>query len=280
MKFHAGRLTSRFWMGSVFLFLYLPIVTLVVLSFNDSPMVTSWGGWSMRWYAALMKDAEIISGFRLSLEIAFLTGCSSVVLGTLAAITLHRFKRFPGRTLFAGMVNSPLVMPEVIIGLSLLLMLVSVQNMFGFPDRGFATIWLGHTLLGMAYATVVVHSRLHEMSPSLEEAAQDLGALPAQVFFLITLPLISQALASAWLLTFTLSLDDVVISAFLNGPGSTTMPITIFSRARLGLNPSVNTVATLTVVVVSIGVLTASVWMSRRERRRAQEMAAAYRKVD
>ena len=277
MKIHAGRLTSRFWMGGVFLFLYLPIVTLVVLSFNASPMVTSWGGWSMRWYAALMKDAEIISGFRLSLEIAFLTGCSSVVLGTLAALSLHRFKRFPGRTLFAGMVNSPLVMPEVIIGLSLLLMLVSVQRLFGFPERGFGTIWLGHTLLGMAYATVVVLSRLQEVSPSLEEAAQDLGCRPLQVFFLVTLPLISQAIASAWLLTFTLSLDDVVLSAFLSGPGSTTMPITIFSRARLGLSPSVNTVATITVAVVSVAVIAASVLMARAERRRAQEVAAAYR---
>lgn len=275
-----GRSTGLAWMGGVYVFLYLPIFTLIVLSFNASPLVTSWGGFSLRWYEALAQDREIIDGFKLSLQIAFATGCSSVVLGTLAAITLHRFKRFPGRTLFAGMVNSPLVMPEVIIGLSLLLMLVSVQKMFGFPDRGFVTIWLGHTLLGMAYATVVVLSRLQEMSPSLEEAAQDLGALPAQVFFLVTLPLISQALASAWLLTFTLSLDDVVISAFLNGPGSTTMPITIFSRARLGLNPSVNTVATLTVAIVSIGVLTASVWMSRIEKRRAREMAAAYRKVD
>ena len=275
-----GRGTAFAWMGGVYVFLYLPIITLMLFSFNASPMVTHWGGFSLRWYEALLQDSEIIEGFKLSLKIAFATGCSSVVLGTLAAITLHRFKRFPGRTLFAGMVNSPLVMPEVIIGLSLLLMLVSVQRIFGFPDRGFGTIWLGHTLLGMAYATVVVLSRLQEMSPSLEEAAQDLGALPAQVFFLITLPLISQALASAWLLTFTLSLDDVVISAFLNGPGSTTRPITIFSRARLGLNPSVNTVATLTVLVVSIGVLAASVWMSRLEKRRALEMAAAYRKVD
>ncbi|MDP3652059.1 MAG: ABC transporter permease subunit [Rhodoferax sp.] len=279
MKFNLGRMTSRFWMGAVFLFLYLPILTLVVLSFNASPMVTSWGGWSLRWYEALAADTEILSGFFLSLQIAFLTACSSVVLGLLAALSLHRFKRFPGRTLFTGMVNSPLVMPEVIIGLSLLLMLVSVQRMFGFPERGLATIWLGHTLLGMAYATVVVQSRLQEMSPQLEEAAQDLGCRPLQVFFLVTLPLISQAIGSAWLLTFTLSLDDVVLSAFLSGPGSTTMPIVIFSRARLGLSPSVNTVATLTVVVVSIGVLAASVLIARAERRRAQEMAAAYRAV-
>lgn len=277
MSNNAGRLKSRLWMAVVFLFLYLPILTLVVLSFNASPIVTQWGGWSLRWYSELANDTEIVSGFVLSLEIAFLTACSSVVLGTLAALTLHRFKRFPGRTLFAGMVNSPLVMPEVIIGLSLLLMLVSVQRMFGFPERGLATIWLGHTLLGMAYATVVVQSRLQEMSPQLEEAAQDLGCRPLQVFFLVTLPLIAQAIGSAWLLTFTLSLDDVVLSAFLSGPGSTTMPITIFSRARLGLSPSVNTVATLTVAVVSLGILIASVAMARAERRRALEMAAAYR---
>jgi putrescine transport system permease protein len=277
MKISAGRITSKVWMGAVFFFLYLPIVTLVVLSFNASPMVTNWGGWSLRWYGALINDVEIIAGFKLSLEIAFLTACGSVVLGTLAALSLTRFKRFPGRTLFAGMVNSPLVMPEVIIGLSLLLMLVSVQRAFGFPDRGVMTIWFGHTLLGMAYATVVVQSRLQEMSPQLEEAAQDLGCRPLQVFFLVTLPLISQAIASAWLLTFTLSLDDVVLSAFLSGPGSTTMPIVIFSRARLGLSPSVNSVATLTVAVVGVGVLLASLWIAREERRRAREMSAAYK---
>ena len=277
MKFHAARITSRAWLGTVFVFLYLPILTLIVLSFNASPMVTHWGGWSLRWYAALAQDVELISGFKLSLQIAFLSACASVVLGTLAALALTRFKRFAGRTLFAGMVSSPLVMPEVIIGLSLLLMLVSVQRAFGFPERGLMTIWLGHTLLGMAYATVVVQSRLQEMSQSLEEAAQDLGCRPGQVFFLVTLPLISQAIGAAWLLTFTLSLDDVVLSAFLSGPGSTTMPITIFSRARLGLNPSVNTVATLTVLVVGIGVVLASLWIARTERRRAQEMAAAYK---
>lgn len=273
----AGTTLSWFWIGAVYLFLYLPIATLVILSFNASPMVTSWGGWTLHWYSELAKDEEIINGFILSLKIAFLTACSSVLLGTLAALAITRNKRFPGRTMMVGMVNSPLVMPEVIIGLSLLLMLVSVQRALGFPERGLLTIWLGHTLLGTAYATVVVQSRLQEMSASLEEAAQDLGCRPWQVFFLVTLPLISQAIASAWLLTFTLSLDDVVLSAFLSGPGSTTMPITIFSRARLGLTPSVNTVATLTVLVVSIGVITASVWMARAERRRSREMAAAYR---
>ena len=277
MKFNAGRLTSRVWLGAVFAFLYLPILTLIVLSFNGSPMVTHWGGWSLRWYEALADDVEIIAGFKLSLQIAFLTACASVVLGTLAALALTRFKRFPGRTLFVGMVNSPLVMPEVIIGLSLLLMLVSVQRAFGFPDRGLLTMWFGHTLLGMAYATVVVQSRLHEMNPQLEEAAQDLGCRPWQVFFLVTLPLISQAIGSAFLLTFTLSLDDVVLSSFLSGPGSTTMPITIFSRARLGLSPSVNTVATLTVAVVSVGVVLANLWLSHAQRKRSKEMSAPFR---
>ncbi len=271
------RVRAVVWMALVFVFLYLPIVTLVVLSFNASPMVTSWGGWSLKWYSALADDEEMISGFRLSLSIATLTAFSSVFLGTLAALSLHRFKRFRARTLFVGMVNAPLVMPEVIIGLSLLLMLVSVQRLFGFPERGFSTIWLGHTLLGMAYATVVVLSRLQEVSPSLEEAAQDLGCRPLQVFFLVTLPLIVQAIGSAWLLTFTLSLDDVVLSAFLSGPGSTTMPITIFSRARLGVSPSVNTVAAITVAVVSVAVVSASIFMARAQRRRDQEMAAAYR---
>jgi putrescine transport system permease protein len=273
----AGDITSRLWLLGGFFFLYLPIATLIVLSFNASPLVTSWAGFSFKWYGALVRDAAIIEGFLLSLKIAFLSATASVVLGTFAAVALVKFKRFPGRTLLSGMVNSPLVMPEVIIGLSLLLMLVSIQRATGFPERGVLTIWIGHTLLGMAYATVVVMSRLREMNPQLEEAALDLGARPWQVFFLITLPLISQALMSAWLLSFTLSLDDVVLSAFLSGPGSTTLPITIFSRAKLGLNPTVNAVATLTVLVVSIGVVAASVWLARLERRRAQEMAAAFK---
>jgi putrescine transport system permease protein len=278
MNTRSERAVSLVWIGAVFLFLYLPILTLVVLSFNDSSMVTRWGGWSLRWYRELSNDTELINGFVLSLKIAFMTATSSVILGTLAALSMHRFKRFPGRTLFAGMVHSPLVMPDVIIGLSLLLMLVSVERLFGFPERGMGAIWLGHTLLGMAYATVVVQSRLQELNPKLEEAAQDLGCRPLQVFFLVTLPLISQAIGAAWLLTFTLSLDDVVLSSFLSGPGSTTMPIAIFSRARLGLNPSVNTVATLTVAVVGVGVFVASIMMARSERRRLAEVAATYRR--
>jgi putrescine transport system permease protein len=277
MKNRAGDITSVIWLVAGFAFLYLPIVTLITLSFNESPLVTTWTGFSFKWYGELVKDVPIIEGFVLSIKIALMTATASVVLGTFAAVAITKFKRFPGRTLLTGMVNSPLVMPEVIIGLSLLLMLVSVQRATGFPDRGMLTIWLGHTLLGMAYATVVVVSRLQEMNPQLEEAGLDLGAKPWQVFFLITLPLISQALMSAWLLTFTLSLDDVVLSAFLSGPGSTTLPITIFSRARLGLNPTVNAVATLTVLVVSVGVVVVSLWLSKMEKRRAREMAAAFR---
>ncbi|MFS2138017.1 ABC transporter permease subunit [Duganella sp. Dugasp56] len=268
---------GRGWLSLGYLFLYLPIVVLVVFSFNSSRQDMVWSGFSTRWYSELMNDGEIISGFGLSLKIAVLTACSSVILGTFTAFVLNRYRRFAGRTLFAGMASAPLVMPEVIIGLSLLLMMVSVQKMFGFPERGMGTIWLGHTLLGMAYAAVVVQSRLQEMSKSLEEAAMDLGCRPHQVFFLVTLPNITQALASAWLLTFTLSLDDVVLSAFLSGPGSSTMPIVIFSRARLGLDPRVNAVAALTILVVSIGVIASSLYLARAERLRQRQVSAAFK---
>jgi putrescine transport system permease protein len=225
----------------------------------------------------------MLAGLWLSLKIAFLTACGSIVLGTLAAFTLVKYRRFRGRTLFGGMVNAPLVMPEVVVGLSLLLMMVSLQGWterlfgVGFPERGMLTIWLGHLLIGMAYAAVVVQSRLQDLNPQLEEAAQDLGARPHQVFWLVTLPMIAQALGSAWLLTFTLSLDDVVLSAFLSGPGSTTMPLVIFSRAKLGLNPSVNAVATVIVVIVAIGVVAASWLIANAERKRSREIAAATR---
>ena len=266
---------GRGWLSMGYLFLYLPIVVLVVFSFNSSRQDMVWTGFSLQWYAALMNDSEIISGLGLSLRIALMTACASVVLGTFAAFVLNRYHRFTGRTLFAGMVSAPLVMPEVIIGLSLLLMLVSVQKVFGFPERGMMTIWIGHTLLGMAYAAVVVQSRLQEMNKSLEEAAMDLGCKPYQVFFLVTLPNIKQALGSAWLLTFTLSLDDVVLSAFLSGPGSSTMPIVIFSRARLGLDPRVNAVAALTILVVTIGVIASSLYIARNERLRQKQISSA-----
>ena len=271
------QLFGRGWLAGGFFFLYLPIFALIVYSFNDSPLPTKWGGFTLKWYATLANDTEMIAGLWLSLKIAFFTACGSVLLGTLAAFSLVKYRRFTGRTLFSGMVNAPLVMPEVIIGLSLLLMLVSMQRWLGFPERGALTIWIGHLLLGLAYATVVIQARLQDMNPSLEEAASDLGAKPWQVFVLVTLPLISQALMSAWLLTFTLSLDDVVLSAFLSGPGSTTMPLVIFSRARLGLSPSINAVATVIIVVVSIGVIAASYVIARNERRRSREMAEAQR---
>ena len=277
--FGAGfaRLFARGWLGAGYLFLYLPIVALVIYSFNDSPLPSVWAGFTLKWYAKLATDNEMLSGLWLSLKIAFFTACGSVVLGTLAAFALVKYTRFRGRTLFGGMVSAPLVMPEVIVGLSLLLMLVSVQRALGFPERGTLTIWLGHLLLGMAYATVVVQARLQELNPQLEEAAMDLGARPAQVFTLVTLPMIAQSLVSAWLLTFTISLDDVVLSAFLSGPGSTTMPLVIFSRARLGVNPSVNAMATVIISVVFIGVITASYLIARAERERSRAMAQAQR---
>ncbi|MEO8922590.1 MAG: ABC transporter permease subunit [Caldimonas sp.] len=278
-----NRAFARSWLGLGYAFLYVPIVALVVYSFNASPIPNEWRGFTLRWYAALASDDELLAGLALSLKIAFSTACAAIVLGTLAAFAMTRYRRFFGSTIFAGMVAAPLVMPEVIIGLSLLLMLVSLQRAteaafgVGFPERGMLTIWLGHLLLGMAYATVVVRARLQTLNPQLEEAAMDLGARPWQVFWLVTLPMISQALLSAFLLTFTLSLDDVVLSAFLSGPGATTMPLVIFSRARLGLNPSVNAVATLIIGVVAIGVAVASFVIARTERRRAEDVVAANR---
>lgn len=270
---------GRGWLSATYLFLYVPIMVLIVFSFNSSRQSLEWTEFSLQWYAALMADTEIIAGFVLSLKIAVLSAFSSVILGTFAAFVLDRYRQFIGRTLFNSMVNAPLVMPEVIIGLSLLLLMVSLQRILGYPERGLLTIWVGHSMLGMAYATVVVQSRLREMDKALEEAAMDLGCRPHQVFFLVTLPNITPALLSAWLLTFTLSLDDVVLSAFLSGPGSSTMPIVIFSRARLGLDPRVNAVATLTILAVSIGVILSSLYIARAERLRQKQQAAALRQV-
>ncbi len=269
------RIFGRAWLSASYAFLYIPIVVLIVFSFNDSRRSMIWNGFTLHWYQELANDAEIISGFGLSLQIAVMTACSSVVLGTFAAFVLNRYRRFTGRTLLSGMLSAPLVMPEVVVGLSLLLMLVSVQRMFGFPRPGMLTMWIGHTLLGIAYSTVVIQSRLQEVSKSYEEAAMDLGCRPHQVFFLVTLPNITQALVSAWLLTFTLSLDDVVLSAFLTGPGYSTMPIIIFARARLGLDPRVNAIATLTILVVSAGVVLSSLYLARAERSRQKQISMA-----
>jgi putrescine transport system permease protein len=276
MSQNLNKYFGKTWMLAVYAFLYLPIFVLVIYSFNDSRLVTVWSHASFRWYHALAKDADLIAAVWLSLKIAFLTALMSVFFGTFVAFALNRYKRFMGRTLLSSMANMPLVMPEVIVGLALLLMLVSVQHWLGFPQRGLFTILLGHALLGTAYAAVVVTSRLKEMDGRLDEAAMDLGAKPWQVFTLVTFPLLVPALVSAFLLTFTLSFDDVVLSAFLSGPGYNTMPMVIFSRARLGLNPTINAVATVTIVAVTIAVIASSFYTSHVERKRKREMALAY----
>ncbi|MEZ0232037.1 MAG: ABC transporter permease [Methylophilaceae bacterium] len=271
-----NKLFGRAWMIAVYIFLYMPIVTLVIYSFNASPLVTVWSEASLRWYVALANDGDLIAAVWLSLKIAFLSSLMSVFFGTFTAFALTRYKRFPGRTLLSSMSSTPLVMPDVIVGLSLLLMLVSLQHWLGFPERGLFTILLGHALLGTAYAAVVVTSRLNEMDKRLDEAAMDLGCRPFQVFRLVTLPLLVPALVSAFLLTFTLSFDDVVLSSFLSGPGYSTLPMVIFSRARLGLNPTINAVAAVTIAVVSIAVIASSIYQSRAERQRKREVAQAY----
>jgi putrescine transport system permease protein len=276
-RLHVDGAFGKGWLAAIYLFLYLPIVSLVIYSFNDSQIPNRWAGFTFKWYERLAVDNEILSGLWLSLKIAVCSATGAVVLGTFAAFALTKYRRFKGRTLFSGMVNAPLVMPDVVIGISLLLMLVSIQRAFGSPERGMLTIWLGHVLTGMAYATVVVQARLQDLNPQLEEAAMDLGARPGQVFRLVTLPMITQALMSAWLLTFTISLDDVVLAAFLSGPGSTTMPLVIFSRARLGLNPTVNAVATVIITIVAIGTVVATILIVRAEKERARAIAQAQR---
>jgi len=263
------------WLLTIFSFLYLPLLFMVVFSFNSTRQDTVFTGFSLRWYEALWRDTKIVEGFWLSLQIAGFTGVLSAVLGTFSAFALVRYHRFTGRALFSGMVNAPLVMPEVVIGLSLLLLMVGVQRALGWPERGLLTIILGHTLLGLAYAMVVVQSRLREFDRSLEEAAMDLGARPVQVFFLVTLPQIAQAIVAAFLLSFTLSFDDVVISEFLSGPGVNTLPQVIFGYARRGINPTIYAAASLLIATVSMGVVAYSVWVARDARKRAREVQFA-----
>jgi putrescine transport system permease protein len=270
---------GRVWMALIFLFLYLPLLFMVVFSFNSSRQDAVFTGFSLRWYEALGRDNKIVEGFWLSLQIALATGLLSAVLGTFAAFVLVRYLRFTGRTVFSGMVNAPLVMPEVVIGLSLLLLMVGIQNVFGWPERGLLTIVLGHTLLGMAYAMVVVQSRLLEVDRSIEEAAMDLGARPAQVFFFVTLPNIAQAIVAGFLLSFTLSFDDVVISEFLSGPGVNTLPQVIFGYARRGINPTIYAAATLLISVITIAVIVYSVQVARQARRRSVEAQKAFSEV-
>ena len=275
--------TGALWMTAVYAFLYLPLGFLIFFSFNSTRQDARFTGFSLRWYEALLRDGRLVDGFWLSLKVAVTTGTLSCILGTFAAFVLVRYHRFKGRTIFSGMINAPLVMPEVIIGLSLLLLMVAIQRSteswfgVGWPDRGLLTIVFGHTLMGMAYAMVVIQSRLREMDRAIEEAAMDLGCRPAQVFFLVTLPNIAPALIAAWLLTFTLSFDDVVISEFLSGPGVTTLPQAIFTYARRGINPTVYAAATLLIATVTIAIVAYSLWVARATRRREKDLQLAAR---
>jgi putrescine transport system permease protein len=274
---------SMLWMGLAFL--YIPILSMVFFSFNNSRLVTVWDAANsptLKWYGKLFGDRQILSAAWLSIQVAACTATGAVILGTLAGLVLSRFGPFRGRALLQGLTTAPLVMPEVITGLSMLLLFVSLEQLlthwFGWQfDRGFATITIAHITFTMAYVTVVVQSRLASFDDSLEEAALDLGARPAKVFFRITVPLILPAILSGWLLAFTLSWDDLVVTQFVSGPGSNTLPMVIFSRVRLGVSPVVNALATIMVLVVALGVILSAVLMRRQEtrRKREEQMAAA-----
>jgi len=245
-------------------FLYIPLAFVIVYSFNDSRIATIWGGFSTRWYGELLRNDQVLDAALLSLRIALTSATAATILGTMAGLVLARFGRFRGRTLFSGMISSPMVMPEVITGLSLLLLFVTLQQLTGWPgQRGFTTITIAHTTFSMAYVAVIVQSRLMSMDDSLEEAAMDLGGKPLRVVFDITLPLIAPAMVAGWLLAFTLSLDDLVIASFVSGPGSSTLPMYIFSKVKLGVSPDINALATLIIAAVSLGVLIAWVAMRR-----------------
>ncbi|GLR78557.1 ABC transporter permease subunit (plasmid) [Azospirillum oryzae] len=253
-------------------FLYVPIALLIVFSFNESRLVTVWSGFSTKWYGELIHNDTLLDAALLSFQVAAVSATLAVLLGTCAGLALTRFGRFRGRTLFGGMITAPLVMPEVITGLSLLLLFVAMEQWVGWPDgRGVTTITIAHTTFTMSYVAVVIQSRLAGMDGSLEEAAMDLGARPAKVFFVITLPLIAPALVAGWLLAFTLSLDDVVVASFVSGPGSTTLPMVIFSSVKFGISPQINALATLMVLVVATGIFVASIVMARQERQRKRD---------
>ena len=258
------------------LFIYAPMLILVIYSFNASKLVTVWGGWSIKWYVGLLDNTQLMGSVVRSLEIACYTAIAAVALGTLAAFVLTRITRFKGRTLFGGLVTAPLVMPEVITGLSLLLLFVAMAQMIGWPqERGLVTIWIAHTTFCAAYVAVVVSARLRELDLSIEEAAMDLGARPWKVFFLITIPMIAPSLGAGGMMSFALSLDDLVLASFVSGPGSTTLPMEVFSAVRLGVKPEINAVASLILLVVSL--MTFLVWFfSRRaeeHRKRAIQQA-------
>ncbi|ANP88458.1 ABC transporter permease [Rhizobium leguminosarum] len=253
-----------------FAFLYLPIVLLVIFSFNESKLVTVWGGFSTKWYVSLLSNQGLLDAAWVTIRVGLLSATVATILGTMAALTLVRYTRFHGRMLFSGMIYAPLVMPDVITGLSLLLLFVAI----GF-DRGFWTITLAHTTLTMCFVAVVVQSRLLSFDQSIEEAAQDLGAPPVRTFFEITLPIIAPAVLSGWILAFTLSLDDLVIASFTSGPGATTLPMRIYSQVRLGVTPEINAVCTILIAIVTVGVICASVVTKRREIQRQRDERAA-----
>ncbi|BEE00998.1 ABC transporter permease subunit [Aeromonas dhakensis] len=260
------------WLG--LLFIYLPMIIMVIYSFNASKLVTVWGGWSLKWYFGLLDNKQLISSVLRSLEIAFYTAISAVALGTVAAFVLTRIPHFRGRTLFGGMVTAPLVMPEVITGLSLLLLFVAMAQLVGWPaERGMVTIWIAHTTFCTAYVAIVVSARLRELDLSIEEAAMDLGAKPWKVFFLITIPMIAPSLAAGGMMSFALSLDDLVLASFVSGPGSTTLPMEVFSAVRLGVKPEINAVASL--ILLSVSLFTFGSWylMAKAEKRRRAEIA-------
>lgn len=259
------------WVGLAFI--YLPMVILVIYSFNDSRLVTVWGGWSVRWYASLLDNRQLMGAVMRSLEIALYTAIAAVALGTLAAFVLTRIPRFRGRTLFGGMVTAPLVMPEVITGLSLLLLFVAMAQLIGWPaERGMTTIWIAHTTFSSAYVAVVVMSRLRELDLSIEEAAMDLGAKPWKVFFLITIPMIAPSLVAGGMLAFALSLDDLVLASFVSGPGATTLPMEIFSAVRLGVKPDINAIASLILLAISLFTFLAWYFARRAEDRRRRSI--------
>ena len=260
------------WLG--LLFIYLPMIIMVIYSFNASKLVTVWGGWSLKWYFGLLDNKQLIGSVFRSLEIAFYTAIAAVALGTVAAFVLTRIPHFRGRTLFGGMVTAPLVMPEVITGLSLLLLFVAMAQLVGWPaERGMLTIWIAHTTFCTAYVAIVVSARLRELDLSIEEAAMDLGAKPWKVFLLITIPMIAPSLAAGGMMSFALSLDDLVLASFVSGPGSTTLPMEVFSAVRLGVKPEINAVASL--ILLSVSLFTFGSWylMARAEKRRRAEIA-------
>ncbi len=258
------------------LFLYLPLLLLTIYSFNASRLVTVWAGFSTMWYSELFQDEQLISAVWMSLRIAFYNACMALILGTMAAFILARFRRFRGKAAFSSMVTAPMVMPEVITGLSLLLMFVTLSDWIGWPvERGMMTIWIAHVTFSIPYVAVVVGSRLREVDQSIEEAALDLGATPLKTFFLIIIPSLFSALAAGWLLAFTLSLDDLVIASFVSGPGATTLPMVVFSSVRLGISPKINALATLIILVVSMAAFVGW-WLMRRAEKERQGALLKY----